>query len=100
MSKQFTKVKEDFVCEKCGTSVIGSGYTNHCPNCLWSKHVDVYPGDRKSECGGAMEPIALQARGKEIIITHECRKCGHRKNNKTAKNDNNEKCIELSQKHI
>ena len=24
----------------------GNGYTNHCPKCLWSKHVDINPGDR------------------------------------------------------
>ena len=100
MSKQFTKVTEDFICEQCGACVEGSGYTNHCPHCLWSKHVDIHPGDRKSKCGGAMEPKSLHVKGTDMILTHECIQCGHRKNNKTAKNDNNEKCIELSQKHI
>ena len=52
--KKFIKVKEDFVCEHCGAEVKGDGYTNHCPKCLWSKHVDVHPGDRAAECGGMM----------------------------------------------
>lgn len=38
--KNFTRVIEDFICENCGTEVKGNGYTNHCPKCLWSKHVD------------------------------------------------------------
>jgi len=50
--KKFQKKKEDFKCEKCGREVIGTGYTNHCPDCLWSKHVDVNPGDRQSKCLG------------------------------------------------
>lgn len=44
--KHFTKTVEDFICAHCGTHVRGNGYTNHCPECLWSKHVDNNPGDR------------------------------------------------------
>ena len=32
------KNKEDFICENCGAFVVGTGYTSHCPQCLWSKH--------------------------------------------------------------
>ena len=42
----FTRKVEDFTCEHCGREVHGNGYTNHCPHCLHSKHVDVNPGDR------------------------------------------------------
>ncbi|MEK7061411.1 MAG: RNHCP domain-containing protein, partial [Patescibacteria group bacterium] len=43
----FVKKIEDFVCKVCGTKVKGTGYTNHCPNCLYSLHVDEeVPGDR------------------------------------------------------
>jgi hypothetical protein len=38
--KRFQKTVEDFVCEHCGHPVAGNGYTNHCSQCLWSKHVD------------------------------------------------------------
>ncbi|MFA6992594.1 MAG: RNHCP domain-containing protein, partial [Candidatus Gracilibacteria bacterium] len=41
MPKRFSRTIEDFVCEKCGAKVKGDGYTNHCPKCLWSKHVDI-----------------------------------------------------------
>ncbi|MEK7158524.1 MAG: RNHCP domain-containing protein, partial [Patescibacteria group bacterium] len=46
MSRTFQRRVEDFTCESCGAQVTGDGYTNHCPQCLVSKHVDVYPGDR------------------------------------------------------
>jgi len=45
--KKFQKRIENFTCEKCGLFVKGTGYTDHCPNCLWSKHMDINPGDRK-----------------------------------------------------
>jgi rubrerythrin len=85
---QFTRTQEDFVCDVCGTPVHGNGYTNHCPNCLASKHVDVNPGDRASSCHGIMEPVGMEIRkGKEYII-HECVKCGHTRANKVSDNDN------------
>jgi len=57
--KLFQKKKEDFICEKCGFVNVGDGYTNHCQKCLWSKHVDINPGDRAEKCQGLMEPINL-----------------------------------------
>lgn len=94
--KKFQRRKEDFKCEKCLQEVKGSGYTNHCPECLWSKHVDVNPGDRQSSCLGLMKPQSvLQKRG-EFSLVHVCEKCGLEKINKIAKNDNFEKVIELS----
>ena len=87
---QFTRTAEDFTCDFCGTQVKGNGYTNHCPNCLASKHVDVNPGDRAATCHGVMEPIGMEVRhGKEYII-HRCEKCGHERPNKVAPNDNRE----------
>ena len=40
----------------------GSDHRNHCPNCLSSLHVDEEPGDRASDCGGIMEPVAVWVR--------------------------------------
>ncbi len=55
--------KEIFICKACGREVIpagaGSDHRNHCPNCLMSLHLDNRPGDRESDCGGYMEPIAV-----------------------------------------
>lgn len=87
MSAKFTRKIEDFVCENCGREVRGNGYTNHCPYCLYSKHVDVNPGDRAADCGGLMKPVSATIKGHETILVHECVRCGHRKVNKTSPED-------------
>jgi len=74
--KKFKRTIEDFVCGHCGTKVKGNGYTNHCPKCLWSKHVDDYPGDRANPCGGLMEPVGLELRKGVYYIVHQCQNCG------------------------
>jgi len=86
-TKRFQKKIEDFTCEHCGRGVEGSGFTNHCPGCLWSKHVDENPGDRASRCGGMMEPVSLEIRHGEERILHRCVVCGHEKYNERARND-------------
>ncbi len=85
--KRFTKNKENFTCGKCGFFVVGNGYTDHCPKCLWSKHVDISPGDRLAKCGGMMEPINIEILGKEDSIINKCILCGHIKKNKLSKMD-------------
>ena len=92
----FIRTKEDFICENCGHFVRGNGYTNHCPECLWSKHVDVFPGDRKGKCGGMMEPIGVTKKGKEYTIIHKCIKCGITKPNKAVPEDNFQMIIQIS----
>jgi len=95
-TKKFQKNIEDFTCEHCGEIVKGSGYTNHCPECLWSKHVDINPGDRASECHGIMVPVSLEIKNGEYIIAHRCQKCGFEKKNKTSPVDNFEEIIKIS----
>ena len=71
--KQFEKgyskthpCRDRFTCKVCGRLVTpegaGTSHRNHCPNCLSSLHVDEEPGDRASDCGGVMEPIAVWVR--------------------------------------
>ena len=88
MSLTFIKKEEDFICEHCAFAVKGNGYTNHCPQCLWSMHVDNFPGDRASTCGGMMPPTALVMEKGEFVLTNTCEKCGHTKRNKTTQGDN------------
>ena len=95
-NKKFQRTREDFVCENCSFKVIGDGYTNHCPNCLYSKHVDVNPGDRACDCGGLMRPVGLDNRGGVFYIVHRCVKCGFEKSNKAVNGDNFQKLIEIS----
>jgi len=94
--KKFQKRVEDFICEKCGAKVKGTGYTDHCPNCLWSKHVDINPGDRKANCGGLMEPIGVEVKKGKYIIHYRCQKCGYRFKVKAAPEDNFEEILKLS----
>ena len=99
MSQSFIKTKEDFKCEHCGAEVRGNGYTNHCPVCLWSKHVDINPGDRAAleSCGGLMRPIRVELEKQEYIITHECVKCGHSKRNKMSLEDDFDVITQIAQ---
>jgi RNHCP domain len=77
-----------FVCERCGRAVApltNGSYRNHCPFCLFSKHVDVRPGDRSESCNGMMEAIGLvyhSQKGYQII--HRCLRCRAVKVNKVA----------------
>ena len=94
--KTFQRTKEDFVCEHCGTSVIGDGYTNHCPNCLWSKHVDVNPGDRAQSCGGLMEPVRIEGSTPAYEIVHKCLRCDKEHKNRADLKDNLDAIINLA----
>ena len=94
--KTFVKNKEDFTCEHCGNEVKGNGYTNHCPKCLWSKHVDVNPGDRQARCGGMMKPVGLKGKTNHYQIMYLCETCGFRRNNKVEKEDDTDVVIALS----
>lgn len=95
MTRKFQRRIEDFTCEHCGAQVAGDGYTNHCPACLWSKHVDVNPGDRAADCGGLMEPVGAEQKSGEFIIVHRCVVCRHIKRNRTAPEDDFDLIVEL-----
>ena len=95
--KKFTKKVENFVCENCGKSVIGNGYTNHCPFCLYSKHVDIMPGDRLNDCHGLLKPIGIEKHKKTFKIIYRCQKCNIIHKNIMANDDNMDIIINLSQ---
>jgi len=85
--KKFSRYIEDFTCDHCKRFVKGNGYTNHCPYCLYSKHVDQNPGDRLATCHGLMKPIEVEVKRDQFILTHRCLKCQTIKRNKAAPND-------------
>ena len=96
MPRKFQRTIENFTCGQCGVAVTGNGYTNHCPHCLWSRHVDVAPGDRAATCGGMMAPINVEQTSTGFILTHHCQSCGHRGRCKTTKNDHTPEIIRLA----
>lgn len=92
----FTRTKENFICEHCGAFTIGSGYTNHCPHCLWSKHVDNQPGDREAACGAMMRPAALVGSSPNYRILHVCQGCHVDRLNKVQAEDSSDALVELA----
>ncbi len=84
---------------------IGTKNRNHCPFCLWSKHVDEkVAGDRAAFCHGPMEPIGLTFKKEivdkygslkrgELMLVHKCSECGKISINRIAGDDNEEKIM-------
>lgn len=95
--KQFTRRVENFVCEHCGVSVVGNGYTNHCPECFWSKHVDIFPGDRGAACQGAMAPVGVEQEAGHFIVLQRCVICGHARKNRVGVEENITALVEIMQ---
>jgi hypothetical protein len=63
--------------------------------------VDDVPGDRASECGGAMEPVAVWVRrGGDWAIIHQCRSCGELHSNRIAGDDNEIALVSLAVRAI
>jgi hypothetical protein len=94
-TKTFSKKVEDFTCEVCSTKNKGTGYTDHCSNCLWGKHVDINPGDRMSKCHGQMKPIKAMHDRNGFLVIYECTKCKTKKKIRAAEKDNKELLFEL-----
>jgi hypothetical protein len=93
-----------FRCNYCrafiSTDAMLSGVQNrnHCPYCLWSRHLDLYEaGDRLSACKAVMKPMGLtlkQTRKKyasgqpgELMIIHLCTECDSVSINRIAADD-------------
>lgn len=103
-----------FRCLNCSLEVTaehelsGVNNRNHCPNCLWSKHVDlIKAGDRKCTCCAGMRPIGLtvkkvakkygnSSRG-ELMIIHQCSRCGRISINRIAADDSAGALLQLYQ---
>ena len=96
--KRFNELDEGFICENCGKEVKPLGYTSrdHCPYCLYSKHVDINPGDRENTCKGLLEPVGIEKYKDTYKIIYKCNKCKETHKNIIAKDDDTEKIIEIS----
>ena len=97
--------EESFTCKNCGWLVspggAGTDHRNHCPNCLYSLHLDIEPGDREADCGALMEPVAVWVRKNgEWAIIHRCRSCAMMSSNRIAADDNPVKLMSIAMKPI
>ena len=105
---------DDFRCRHCRQIVsanpILSGVQNrnHCPYCLWSRHLDLSrAGDRMSACKALMRPIGLTlkrapkrygaAYAGELMLILECIECGKVSLNRVAADDFSESLFEVYQ---
>ena len=96
--KRFNMIDEEFECENCKKKVTTLNYTarDHCPYCLYSKHVDINPGDRMNNCKGLLKPIGIEKFKDKYKIIYKCEKCGIELKNIIANDDNIDLIIDLS----
>lgn len=93
-----------FDCRHCGLYVCtlplvsGVQNRNHCPFCLWSRHLDLHTaGDRLSACKAPMRPLGLTVKlshkkyaarqSGELMLVHQCLDCGKLSINRLAADD-------------
>ncbi|MGD8403123.1 MAG: RNHCP domain-containing protein [Anaerolineales bacterium] len=111
MSRSSSQTFGDFKCAYCGHIVSsahwlsGVNNRNHCPYCLWSRHLDLYvAGDRLSACKAPMHPVALtckHSRNKyasgrgELMLVHQCKDCGDVSINLIAADDDTDTLLEV-----
>ena len=97
--KIFIERDEPFICENCKLHVrkLHTSSRDHCTRCLYSKHVDKFPGDRQEQCHGKLVPISVELSAKKgYVIVYKCEKCGMIRKCKAAEDDNMDLIIELS----
>lgn len=98
--KKFNMIDESFICENCNRQVEKLDYSarDHCPYCLYSKHVDINPGDRANECKGLLQPIEIEKFKNTYKIIYKCNKCNKTHKNIMAIDDDFNLIIKLSVK--
>ena len=100
----YSEINAEYICAHCHNHVSvaklfsGVNNRNHCPYCLWSRHMDLLEaGDRLSACKGLMHPVGLthkpsrnkyaaQAIG-ELMLIHQCVECEAISINRIAADD-------------
>ena len=94
---------DGFLCKHCNVYVSSASFLsgvenrNHCPYCLWSRHMDLYAaGDRLSACKSPMKPIGLTTKATnkkyspgrgELMLIHLCTECETLSINRIAADD-------------
>lgn len=109
--------EQQFICAhchlyvSCDPLVAGVQNRNHCPYCLWSRHLDWREaGDRMSNCRAPMEPVGLTTkwsrnkyaaeRDGELMIIHRCTGCGKLVINRIAADDGAEDLLALFKRSL
>ncbi len=107
----------EFTCGHCRfpvttlRSLSGVHNRNHCPFCLWSRHMDLYrAGDRLSACKAPMRPVGLalkQVNKKyageqpgELMLVHACTECHKISINRIAADDDVEQILAIFERSL
>jgi hypothetical protein len=107
----------DFRCLHCGYLVSanpilsGVANRNHCPYCLWSRHLDLLAaGDRLSACKAPMRPLGLALKqtpkkysvpgAGELMLVHSCTDCSRVAINRIAADDDVETLLETFERSL
>ncbi len=95
--KKFEKNDKSFICEYCNKEVSKLNYSSrdHCPYCLYSKHVDINPGDRSNECQGLLKPIDIEKYKDTYKIIYQCEKCHQIHKNIIANDDSFDRILNI-----
>jgi hypothetical protein len=103
-TRKFSQESLGFKCGHCHNYVSAEPFIsgvqnrNHCPYCLWSRHLDLHKaGDRLAACKGQMEPVGLTLKktpkkyagtaSGELMLIHRCIDCGKVSINRIAADD-------------
>ena len=102
-------IADGFTCGHCHSFVTtdsglsGVHNRNHCPFCLWSRHLDLFAvGDRLSACKALMQPVGLTiklTRKKygpghgELMLIHLCEECTALSINRIAADDDPQRLL-------
>ncbi len=105
------QINTDFRCLHCRNyvttmqAICRVNNRNHCPYCLWSRHLDLYnAGDRLSACKAPMRPLGLAMKpgrnkyapgGGELMLVHLCMECGRLSLNRIAADDDPQALLEI-----
>ena len=106
-----SQTDDGFLCKLCNAYVSSASFLsgvqnrNHCPYCLWSRHLDLYAaGDRLSACKSPMRPIGLTVKATrkkygsghgELMLIHLCTDCTALSINRIAADDDPQKVFDV-----
>ncbi len=110
--KKALRIGHSFRCNYCQAFVhtiselSGVQNRNHCPYCLWSRHLDLWAaGDRLSACKAGMQPIGLTVKpgrnkyaahlAGELMLVHLCIECSRVSINRIAADDTTDALLRL-----
>lgn len=108
---------QDFRCAHCynlvSVEVILAGVhnRNHCPYCLWSKHLDLFEaGDRLAACKAPMQPVGLTLKRLqkkyssenqgELMLIHQCSDCARISINRIAADDDSDLILDIFERSL